>query len=457
MKTQDYIKEFATIFFIQRNIIVGVVLAAVLIGILVILFAPRSYQAKGAVILKGSQVLQSQETLVDVRAEVGPISEADLFSDMEIIQSQDVVTGAIFRTQASGHLDIDVTDSNALNKLAVKIQKSLNASLVPRSTIIRVGLNWNSPEVATYLLSAIFEEYLQRRQSVFNPEEEVAFFEKQLNAFHDTLDELESEMVAVSGGTNAQSLRNLIKRNIELLADLERNLTKLEADQIAKSHYVDYLEANLDKKGFNLFTSIDSLELGDFSKKVQDLLISKEAKSRVYTDINPEVIKDKKLFDRLYNVYKAEVLSHIEKERSELRGVESQIKMAHQQMMKVEAKNAELYQMVLAAERLDREHDVIEDSYKTFATRYRDAKIRSETQSDRLFSVAILERAYASNQSIFPKASKVLPISLILGLLLGVTIGFLREFFDHRFKRPEDINNYIGVPYLFSVPEKNNH
>ncbi|WP_419811958.1 GumC family protein [Bacterioplanoides sp.] len=457
MKTQDYIKEFATIFFIQRNIIVGVVLAAVLIGILVVLFAPRSYQAKGAVILKGSQLLQSQETLTDVRAEVGPISEADLFSDMEIIQSQDVVMGAIFRVQASGHLDVDVTDSEELNKLAVKIQKSLNTTLVPRSTIIRVALNWNSPEVATYLLSAIFEEYLQRRQSVFNPEEEVAFFETQLNAFHNTLDDLENEMVSISGGTNAQSLRNLIKRNIELLADLERDLTGLEADRIAKSHYVDYLEANLDKKGFNLFTSIDSLELGDFSKKVQDLLIAKEAKSRVYTDVNPEVIKDKKLLERLYTVYKEEVISHIDKERSELRGVEGQINMAKQQMMKVEEKNAELYQMVLAAERLDREHDVIEDSYKTFATRYREAKIRSETQSDRLFSVAILERAYASTQSIFPKASKVLPISLILGLLLGVTIGFLREFFDHRFKRPEDISNYIGLPYLFSVPEKNNH
>ncbi|WP_028293845.1 GumC family protein [Oceanobacter kriegii] len=457
MKTQDYIKEFATIFFIQKKIIFGAVAFAMAIGILIVMFAPKTYQAKGAVILKGSQLLQSQETLADVRAEVGPISEADLFSDMEIIQSLDVVLGAIHRVQAEGKLDTDLMDVEAMSKLASKIQKSMSATLVPRSTIIRVSLTWTSPETATYLLSAIFEEYLQRRQAVYNPEEEVDFFETQLKSFHESLAELEDQMVSVSGGTNAQALRNLIKRNIELMADLERDLTGLESKRIAKAHYVDYLEDNMKRDGVNLFTSIDSLELGDFSKKVQDLLIEKEAKLRVYTEENPEVIREQELLDRLYDVYREEVQSHILKERSELRGVEDQIQAAKQTMVDVEKKNAGLYQMVLDAERLDREHDVIEDSYKTFATRYREAKIRSETQSDRLFSVSILERAYASSQSIFPKAGKILPISLILGLMLGVTIGFLLEFFDHRFKRPEDISNYAGLPYLFSVPDKSNY
>ncbi|WP_221801426.1 GumC family protein [Oceanobacter mangrovi] len=457
MKTQDYIKEFAIIFFIQKRVILGVVLAAVVIGTLIVLFAPRSYQAKGAVILKGSQLLQSQETLTDVRAEVGPISEADLFSDMEIIQSLDVVLGAIHRVQAEGKLDIDINDIEMMSRMASNIQKNMTTSLVPRSTIIRVNLTWNSPEIATYLLSAVFEEYLKRRQSVFNPEEEVAFFETQLKSFHDSLNTLEDQMVEVSGGTNAQALSNLIKRNIELLADLEKDMTNLESQRIAKTHYVDYLEDSMKRDGINLFTAIDSLELGDFSKKVQDLLIEKEAKLRVYTEQNPQVVRETETLDRLYKVYRKEVQSHIEKERSELRGVEDQILAAKEQMAGVERKNAELYQKMLDAERLDREHGVIEDSYKTFATRYREAKIRSETESDRLFSVSILERAYASNQSIFPKAGRILPISLILGLLMGVTIGFLLEFFDHRFKRPEDINNYTGVVYLFSVPDKSTH
>jgi capsular polysaccharide biosynthesis protein len=54
---------------------------------------------------------------------------------------------------------------------------------------------------------------------------------------------------------------------------------------------------------------------------------------------------------------------------------------------------------------------------------------------------------------VFPNKKTFIPIGFIVGILLGFTIGFLREFFDHTFKRPEDVDNYLGLPTILSIPE----
>lgn len=452
MKTQDYLREFATIFFIQRKTILGTTLFAFALGVLLVLFWPKTYKAEGALILKGSQVLQPQQTLSKVNAKVDSIREVDLFSDMEILRSQDVIYGAVQRLKNNPAFDLDLDDPEVQAATANTIQSNLVATLIPRSNVIRAGINWGSPVQAEIILSSIFEEYLQRRQAVFNPEEEEAFFKSQLKSFHSSLEEIESNLLAVAGGSNAEELDNRIRRNVELQGTLRRELNNLETDRIKKVNDVEFLEANLNRKGVNLFTSIDNLELGDFAKKIADLLIEREEKLQVYTANSPEVKRTEENLQSLYGVLLNEVKRHIDRERSVLRGMDQQIASVKRRIAEIEAENQNFYKNFMNAQRLDREREVIEESYRTFATRFREAKIRNETQSDRLFTVGIVERAHASRTAIFPNPRTVLPTSLILGLLLGITLGFFFEFFDHRFKRPEDITNYTGLSYLFSVP-----
>jgi len=453
MKTQDYIREFATIFFIRKRTILGSTLGALLLGVLIVLFWPATYQAQGALILKGSTILQAQEALGKVNAKVDPIRETDLYSDMEIFKSQDVIHGAIMRLAKDGLFDIDTADEEEVTKIARRIQKNLATNLIPRSNVIRVSVNWGDPDEAKLILSSIFEEYLKRRQAVFNPQEEEVFFKTQLNAFHASLDELDKSLLTIAGGSNTNELRDRIRRNIELQGSLRRELNALETKRIEKDIHVKFLERSLKEKGVNFFTAIDNLELGALAKKIADLLIKQEEQLMTYTENSPEIKRSQQRIDRLYSLFHREAARYIAKERSALDGIMKQITSIESRLAKIEDENRGLYQNIMNAKRLDREREVIEDSYKTFATRFREAKIRNETQSDRLFTVGIVEQAHASDRPIFPNPSKVLPTSLILGLLLGITIGFFAEFFDHRFKRPEDVDNYTGLSYLFSVPD----
>lgn len=452
MQSQDYIREFATIFFIRKAVILGITLGALIVGILMVLFWPSTYQAEGALILKGSQVLQSQETLSDVNAKVDPFGETDLFSEMEILKSQDVISSAVERLANDERFGVSHMDATAKASFIRKIQRNLSTSLIPRSNVIRAAVTWGDPDEATTILSNIFEEYMRRRQAVFNPQETEGFFKNQLDSFRIGLEELENHAVEVAGGASADELNDRIKRNVELQGNLRRELNDKKSRQIEKANYVKYLERNVNEKNLNFFTTIDNLDLGDFAQKIQDLLLEREEQLKTFSRKSPEVKRTQEQLDRLYAVFHREVKRNLEKERSELEGIDAQITSLSSRIEELESENRKLYSNILDARRLDREREVMEESYKTFATRFREAKIRNETQSDRLFTVGVVENPHASSSPVFPNAASLIPTCLLLGLILGITAGFFVEFFDHRFKRPEDVVNNTRLPYLFSIP-----
>ena len=65
--------------------------------------------------------------------------------------------------------------------------------------------------------------------------------------------------------------------------------------------------------------------------------------------------------------------------------------------------------------------------------------------------VSIMSRALAPVDPSFPIPNIIVPLGVLLGLLTGCTLGFMREFFDHTFKGPSDAERYVGVPVLFSL------
>jgi len=452
MQSQDYLREFATIFFIRKGIILGVTLAALVVGILIMLFMPASYQAKGSIIIKGSNVLQAQDSLGKVNAEVDPFLESDIFSEMQIMQSPGVIANAADKLLADGHLPDTSATPEARAKLIKKIQERFKTELIPRTNVIRTSLAWTDPAQAEIILDTALDMYMLRRREVFNPATSVSFFKTQLDGFHAGLTELEDQAQSLSGGSTATELRDKIRRNNQLHSKLATELHQQEGRLIDKRNYVDFLQKSLKEKNFNFFTSMNNLVLADFAKQIQKLLINLEDKRRIFSDKSLEIKTIQRQLDSLYGLFRQEVVRNVEKERSELISNQEKVASLQAQTKEITAQNRTLHAAITEASRLDREREVMEESYKTFATRYREAKIRSGTKSNHQFNVSILEAPVAAKKPVFPVATSILPTSLIIGLILGVTLGFLVEFFDQRVKRPEDITSGTDLPYLFSIP-----
>jgi len=452
MRTRDYLRELFMVLFIRQGIIVGMTLAALPAGALIALAWPRVYQAEGALILKGGQILAPPGRPGDVQGEVTEQRESDLYSEMEILRSQRVTTDAVRALARRGEIELSPDDDSAIDALGAQVKRRLRTTLVARSNVIRGTLSWGDPARAQALLQGVFDEYLRRRQAVFHPEEAQRFFAEQVDALREDLAALEERMLERTGGAGVTQLTDEIQRNIELETRLRAELNDLETRRVRQAHYVDYLEQSLEDGEINLFTSIENLQLGEFAQKVQDLMIRKESLLQDYRPDSTRVRRTQQALDRIYAIFRSEARRFLEHERTTLASIRKQIDSVRGRLDAIEAENRRLYQDLVTAQRLDRERAVGEDSYQAFARRLRDSRIRNESRSDRLFRVGIVEPPHAPPAPVFPRTGRLLPISAIAGLLVGLALGLIAELFDHRFKRPEDIERRTGLPYLFSVP-----
>lgn len=67
--------------------------------------------------------------------------------------------------------------------------------------------------------------------------------------------------------------------------------------------------------------------------------------------------------------------------------------------------------------------------------------------------ITIVSRASASSRPVSPNNMLNLAIGLILGLLVGMAIAFLREVFDRTVKDSRYVSDDLGLTILGNVPK----
>ena len=73
-------------------------------------------------------------------------------------------------------------------------------------------------------------------------------------------------------------------------------------------------------------------------------------------------------------------------------------------------------------------------------------------------TIRILESARTANNITPPlKREQIVVFGAIIGLLLGIGLAFLFEYFDKTVKNPEDIEFHLGLPVLGTIPKIDKH
>jgi len=107
--------------------------------------------------------------------------------------------------------------------------------------------------------------------------------------------------------------------------------------------------------------------------------------------------------------------------------------------------------------KLERDVKANRQLYDTFLTRFKEAGINSEND---LPSVRVIDTALAPNTPYKPNRRIIPLISLILGLIIGISFAFFRNLFENTFKSSAEIEEKLLLPVLAETPylkEKNNN
>jgi succinoglycan biosynthesis transport protein ExoP len=164
-------------------------------------------------------------------------------------------------------------------------------------------------------------------------------------------------------------------------------------------------------------------------------------------------------------VLRAEITANEDKLRVEiqsvLRSVESEYRTALQQETKLEAnleiaKRESLLQNRKAVEYaiLKRDVETNQQLLKDLMGRSQETGLESGLNSElKSTNIRIVEKAETPRVPVSPQRVRNFQWAFLIGLGLGIGLAILFEHLDNTLKTPEDVKNYLGLPFLGMVPD----
>jgi capsular exopolysaccharide synthesis family protein len=324
----------------------------------------------------------------------------------------------------------------------VNIQPERNSKLV------KVSFSSFDPKLASQVANAIVSNYIEatlaRRYNAGNEARE--FLQKQLISMQVALERADQALQDFAKKKNVADLEERIRLATNKLKELNDRLTQVQVEnvqftvlkeQIAKGR-ADSLEQVMSNELVNklqeeyVAAAAEYANLsGQFRPGYPKLLQVSEQMSQLEVQINKE---KKRIIDSLNTKYS----QLVEQDRV----LQNAINEQEKQIMGL---NQEAIQYNI----LKREVQTNKELYDGLLQRMKEVGVASGVQEN---NISVIDRAEVPMDSDKPNKRLNMLVALFLGLAGGIGLAFLLEYLDNTVRRPEDVENLLGLPAIGVIP-----
>jgi len=474
-QSDDYLREIILTFFSHIKLILGTTLLGILMAVAIILFYPSQYEVITSFIFTGNRVEKSPDSLETTELKVVELTREDLLSEMEMIGSYDVVENTVkkiieknpdfFRTRVGildrvihvikGDKESPDTVLPTMLKATRSIQSRLNTEILPKTNIIQVTLTTEDPAKGLEMISDISHEFIRFRSTIFNPIRAETLFEQQATAYNDALINKEEELIKLAKTFKSADPAREIENNLLIINNLREQMAIIKKETIETRQFIDFLHQQIDSDTRSHFSFIKDLSITNFGEKVQQLVIERGNLMRTFSPESVKVTRIDEQIEKTFSQLKAEVRIYLTEKESTLETLEKTLEDFDHQIQTLSIRNISLHTQQILMRRINRNINILSHSHDTFVKRWESAKISNKWNTENLFSVRVLRKPFSSGISVFPNTKGLLVVGFLAGFLIGCSAAFFLEFFDHTFKKPEDVQKYADLPAVFSIPKWN--
>lgn len=438
--------QFLLILNARKLIILGVLLLTVAVTTIVSLWLPKEYTASATLIVdsKGKDPFTGQFLPVQ-------LFPGYMATQIDIITSSQVA-GRVVR-------ELKLADSPGIHEQFMEATKGkgtieqwmgdlllqkLSAEPSRESSTIALSFSGTNPQFAAIVANAFAKSYIETSLDLrLVPAKQTAeWFDQQITQLREKLDQAQQKLTAY------QREKGIVESDERM--DVEtRRLSELAA-QIVGAQSASFDATSRTRDGSSLPEVISNpvvqglkAQVSQGEGRLADLAKRVGVNHPEYLRTQAEV-----------NSYKAKLATEL---NTATRGIGATAGAARQRVSELSAaferqkiKMLELKQQREEASLLARDLENAQRIYDSALQRYGQSRMEAQsTQSD----VAILNPAVAPTKHSSPKVLLNILLSLFLGSLLGVGIGFLVELLDRRVRSGQDIAG-LDIPVLAEMTKK---
>ncbi len=376
----------------------------------------------------------------------------DQRTQLQILKSRVIIERVVNEL----HLfDQEISSQNQENIIG-SISQAIDVAQVPGTYLIKVVAKRNSPENAIELANTMADVYIE-----YNLQTKLSSARKTLVWLNEQIVDLRSKVqdayTALSDYQNRNQILSLeMAPEVQAakLAELNNVYTRARQERIeAETRLVELRK--LERQGIDsedgLAMTLNNPILENLRSEIVTAEIERANLLQSYKERHPKVKQtDVKIQTLRQNLATSitTLFKKLEADASVLRAKEATLADAR---AKFKNEAIEINAKRLEYSKLKGEVSSTEELYNLLFRQLKETSITGNLERN---NIRILEPARTASDITEPlKREQILAFGAIIGLLLGIGLAFLFEYFDKTIKNPEDAEHYLGLPVLGTIPK----
>ncbi len=294
-------------------------------------------------------------------------------------------------------------------KVVGALRENLSAERVRDSDAIEVRLKWFDPGIAEEALRSILDLYLEQHLEAHRTSGGYEFFEKQVETMEEHLRDSEESLEELKKKLAVNSYafqRDLLLGQIDRLDAL---IKTTEAEISGSEEKCDQIEKQL---------------------------------SSLHSSIPPG-----------YDLINAEAEKRLLLEQAQLESLLAKQDTLMKQIGGCQEQADELTDYEFELQRLEREIEIGEINYRLYRTKLEETRISDVLDAEKIANVKVINTPTAAIEPVRPKKLIVIGLSMIVAALVSISCAMISEYFDHSIRTTEDVEKYLDLRTLASIPE----
>ena len=463
-------------------------MCAVVIGTVL---AKPTYEATSQILVKLGRESLYVPTSGDSRPVISVNRREHIISEMEILKSRSLaekVTDSLGPTAIYKNINdkgkgimarffkqAQARQSSPMEKAVSGLQRALKIESVKDSNVIEVGFKHKDPHMAATVVNRLVNLYLDQHLQVHKSPKSYKFFQEQSDSLKEKLQESEKRLKTFKKQHDLTSLDEerslLLKQEADLRTGLNRTLSlKAETENRIRQlqHQLDSTPKDI-PQGKQIGHSpyvINTLQarLVELELKEKELLTKYTDQSRLVRNVREEIsLVRKKLTDQEAKRYQTSSLGlnptyqrlqeGLFRNEVDLTALEAKMEIQYVQLSDYKRRLENLSRIEVELNQLQQEVNVDRKNFQLYLTKLEESRISEAMDMKGLTNVSVIEPALPPLKPVSPKFFLNMVLGVVLGVFGSLALVFFLEYLDDSLEKTEEVEEYLQLPVLASIPE----
>lgn len=426
------------------------------------------FRAAASLIIEHSppRILSGVKEVVELGSNNYWLSKEYFKTQIRIITSLDVAE----RVAAKLHLGDDpeflgvdpgqtITEQERRKRLADKIparmlQSRISVEPVRDSTVVEVSVDDSDPARAAELVNEVVfayrEQNIDYRRSVLR--EANVELRKMVDKYRAAKERADLEVLEFERKHNVGSFETRLKalqERIRLLNNKQGLLLLEKSELDAKRTRAKQVRRNEDLFSIPLGEVLTSSFVSSLKDRLVALRDSRTAEAITYGEKHPKIRAIDGQIRMVETTLRTEVEARLAVVMGDYDEVVNTLRQVDSLLTQAETDLAEMGDLQVEYNVLSEHKTDATDVYDQVRNRFMETTLSAQVETN---NVRIQELARVPERPIRPDMRLSLAVGTLLGIFLGIGLGFLVEMLDNTVKGPLDAENLVGAPCLGIIP-----